>query len=66
MYILQAQMRGLGMKPVLSAFAGQHTAHHTIAPLFLKWRNIWIRDVFCYLYAQDKCPIMNQRSLFHP
>ena len=31
-----------------------------------KWHNIWIRDVVCYLYAQDKCPIMNQRSLFHP
>ena len=25
--------------------------------------NIWIRDVFCYPYAQDKCPIMNQRPL---
>ena len=22
----------------------------------------WIRDVFCYQYAQDKCPIMNQRQ----
>ena len=21
---------------------------------------------FCYPYAQDKCPIVNQRSLFHP
>ena len=23
-----------------------------------KWRSIWIRDVFCYSYAQDMCPIM--------
>ena len=28
--------------------------------------NIWIRDVCCYPYAQDTCPIMNQRPLFHP
>ena len=27
-----------------------------------KWRNIGIRDVFCYEYARDKCPIMNQRQ----
>ena len=28
-----------------------------------KWpaSNTWIRDVFCYPYAQDKCPIMSQR-----
>ena len=38
-------------------------ASETNTPYKSKWRNIWIRDVFCYPYAQDKCPIMNQRSL---
>ena len=42
------------------------TQNHTIDES--QWRaiNIWIRDVFCYPYAQDQCPIMNQRSLCHP
>ena len=30
---------------------------------YSKWlaSNIWIRDVCCYPYVQDKCTIMNQR-----
>ena len=37
---------------------GPNTAQPAITNYKSKWRNIWIRDVFPYLYGQDKCPIM--------